>query len=142
MCILFAMRNRDGATPRDEEIGADGGSRTRTGSPPQDFKSCVSTSSTTSARAARRRQATVPEIVGRGNAVLTPLSLPRAGKSLVTTTSELTASPTVGLLALAERPHHLVAKRLEEVGERGAGPRLDEGLDRHSRNDLEILEPC
>ena len=50
--------------------GADGGSRTRTGSPPQDFKSCVSTSSTTSARAARRRQATVPEIVGRGNAVL------------------------------------------------------------------------
>ena len=29
--------------------GADGGSRTRTGSPPQDFKSCVSTSSTTSA---------------------------------------------------------------------------------------------
>ena len=31
------------------ELGADGGSRTRTGSPPQDFKSCVSTSSTTSA---------------------------------------------------------------------------------------------
>ncbi len=30
--------------------GADGGSRTRTGFPPQDFKSCVSTSSTTSAR--------------------------------------------------------------------------------------------
>ena len=30
-------------------FGADGGSRTRTGSPPQDFKSCVSTSSTTSA---------------------------------------------------------------------------------------------
>jgi hypothetical protein len=30
-------------------LGADGGSRTRTGSPPQDFKSCVSTSSTTSA---------------------------------------------------------------------------------------------
>ena len=29
--------------------GADGGTRTRTGSPPQDFKSCVSTSSTTSA---------------------------------------------------------------------------------------------
>jgi hypothetical protein len=29
--------------------GADGGSRTRTGFPPQDFKSCVSTSSTTSA---------------------------------------------------------------------------------------------
>jgi hypothetical protein len=32
-----------------QQAGADGGSRTRTGSPPQDFKSCVSTSSTTSA---------------------------------------------------------------------------------------------
>ena len=30
-------------------IGADGGTRTLTGSPPQDFKSCVSTSFTTSA---------------------------------------------------------------------------------------------
>src|SRR6266508_1901086 len=30
-------------------IGADGGTRTLTGFPPQDFKSCVSTSSTTSA---------------------------------------------------------------------------------------------
>jgi hypothetical protein len=30
-------------------IGADGGTRTLTGLPPQDFKSCVSTDSTTSA---------------------------------------------------------------------------------------------
>ena len=49
--------------------------------------------------------------------------------------------PPAGLLALAKRPHHLVAKWLEEVGERGAGPRLDEGLDRHARNDLKTLEP-
>lgn len=32
-----------------EIVGADGGSRTHTALPPQDFKSCVSTSSTTSA---------------------------------------------------------------------------------------------
>ena len=51
-----------GASPG---VGADGGSRTRTGSPPQDFKSCVSTSSTTSARC--DRQATVPEILALGN---------------------------------------------------------------------------
>ena len=50
------------------EGGADGGSRTRTGSPPQDFKSCVSTSSTTSARR-DRWEATVPEILSPGNAI-------------------------------------------------------------------------
>lgn len=40
------------AAPRNPQLlsaGADAGSRTRTGFPPQDFKSCVSTSSTTSA---------------------------------------------------------------------------------------------
>ena len=44
------------------------GVRTRTGSPPQDFKSCVSTSSTTSARR-DRWEATVPEILSPGNAI-------------------------------------------------------------------------
>src|SRR4029078_12178113 len=49
-------------------VGADGGSRTRTGSPPQDFKSFGSSSSTTSARCSHR-EATVPEILTPGNAI-------------------------------------------------------------------------
>ena len=44
-----------GASPG---VGVDNGSRTRTGSPPPDFKSCVSTRSTTSA--------TVPQAEGDG----------------------------------------------------------------------------
>ena len=53
-CDSLGAALAGGASPR---VGADGGSRTRTGSPPQDFKSCVSTGSTTSARcnAARGR---------------------------------------------------------------------------------------
>src|SRR4029079_16720671 len=43
------VQTRDGLAV-DRHFGADGGTRTRTGSPPQDFKSCLSTSFTTSAR--------------------------------------------------------------------------------------------
>jgi hypothetical protein len=65
----------------DCEAGADGGSRTRTGFPPQDFKSCVSTSSTTSADGCRaRREASQARSVrtsdsGSGDAISSGLLL-------------------------------------------------------------------
>jgi hypothetical protein len=55
------------------------------GFPPQDFKSCVSTSSTTSANAGETLKATVPEIEGRGNAcssleAVVPVPFVQAGR--------------------------------------------------------------
>ena len=43
-------------------------------------------------------------------------------------------------LSISEAPRYLVGKRLQQIRQRGAAAGLDEGLDRHSRNDLEAAK--
>src|SRR5262245_9673236 len=44
--------------------------------------------------------------------------------------------------ALAEGAQDLIVQRLGEVGDHGAVVSLHEGLDRHSRHQLHVAEPC
>src|SRR5262245_64764477 len=50
--------------------------------------------------------------------------------------------PQPGRLPLAEGAQDLIVQRLGEVGDHGAVVGLHERLDRHSRHQLHVAEPC